>query len=81
MLSEMMRAWRYGEVLSLLMSFRMLWRAGPSMPQAPFCGGARLRKREFFIDNLLVRWTGLAPWEFEFPFPGSLTSTFLGAVD
>ena len=43
--------------------------------------------REFFIDNLLVRihlivemirWTGLAPWEFEFPFPGSLTFTFLG---
>ena len=42
--------------------------------------------REFFIDNLLVRvhliivmirWTGLAPWEFEFPCPGSLTSTFL----
>ena len=37
-------------------------------------------EREFFIDNLLVRihfiivmirWTGLAPWEFEFPFPGS----------
>ena len=47
---------------------------------------AALAKREFFIDNLLVqihfiivmiRWTGLAPWEFEFPFPGSLTSTFL----
>jgi len=43
-------------------------------------------EREFFVDNLLVRvhfiivmirWTGLAPWEFEFPFPGSLTSTFL----
>ena len=42
--------------------------------------------REFFIDNLLVRihfiilmirWTGLAPWEFAFTFPGSLTSTFL----
>ena len=42
--------------------------------------------RESFIDNLLVRihfiivmirWTGLAPWEFESPFPGSLTSTFL----
>ena len=40
-------------------------------------------EREFLIDNLLVpihyiivmiRWTGLA---FEFPFPGSLTSTFL----
>jgi len=36
-------------------------------------------EREFFIDNLLVRihliivmirWTGLAPWEFKFPFPG-----------
>ena len=26
----------------------------------------------------MVRWTDLAPWEFEFPFPGSLTSTFLG---
>ena len=42
--------------------------------------------REFFIDNLLVRthfiiemicWTGLTPWEFEFPFPGSRVSTFL----
>jgi len=45
-----------------------------------------ISKREFFIDNLLVRirfivvmimWTGLAPYEFEFPIPGSLTSTFL----
>ena len=45
-----------------------------------------LPEREFVIDNLLVRihfiitmirWTGLAPREFEFPFPGSLTSTFL----
>ena len=45
-----------------------------------------IQEREFFIDNLLVRihyiivmmkWTGLAPREFEFPFPGSLTSTFL----
>jgi len=44
------------------------------------------RWSQAFIDNLLVRihfiivmirWTGLAPWEFEFPFPGSLTSTFL----
>ena len=40
-------------------------------------------EREFSIDNLLVwahfiivmvRWTGLAPWDLEFPFPGSLTS-------
>ena len=41
-------------------------------------------EREFIIDNPLVRihrcflWTGLAPWEFESPFPGSLISTFLG---
>ena len=27
---------------------------------------------------VMIRWTGLAPWEFEFPFPGSLISTFLG---
>ena len=26
----------------------------------------------------MIRWTGLAPWELEFPFPGSLTSIFLG---
>ena len=25
----------------------------------------------------MIKRTGLAPWEFEFPFPGSLTSTFL----
>jgi len=25
----------------------------------------------------MIRWTGLAPREFEFPFPGSLTFTFL----
>ena len=43
------------------------------------------KEREFFTDNRLVRnhfiivmirWTGLASWELEFPFPGSLTSTF-----
>jgi len=43
-------------------------------------------ERELFIYNLLfrihfiivlIRWTGLAPWDFGFPFPGSLTSTFL----
>jgi hypothetical protein len=47
-------------------------------------------EREFFIDSLMarihlviaiIRWTGLGPWEFEFPFPGSLASTFLGGVD
>ena len=44
------------------------------------------REKELCIYNLLVRnhfiivmirWIGLAPWEFESPFPGSLTSTFL----
>ena len=43
-------------------------------------------ERELFSNNLLARihfiivmisWTGLAPWKVEFPFPGSLTSTFL----
>ena len=43
-------------------------------------------EREFFVGTLQVRihfiivmiwWTGLAPCEFEFSFPGSLTSTFL----
>ena len=51
-------------------------------PRAPPPGRHLLRQgasqRQFFIDNLLVRinfiivmirWTGLAPWEFEFPFP------------
>jgi len=45
-------------------------------------------QKEFFIDNqlarihliiVMTRWTGLALWEFEFPFPGSLTSTLLQA--
>ena len=45
-----------------------------------------VRERGFLIDNLLVRiqrcfgWTGLAPWDFEFPFPGSLISTFLASL-
>ena len=39
-------------------------------------------ERYLFIDNLLlririliemIRWTGLAPWEFEFPFPRTST--------
>ena len=49
----------------------------PAADNVPLCPqqGQILRKREFFIDNLLVqihfiivmiRWTGLAPWEFEF---------------
>ena len=47
-------------------------------------------EREFFVDNLpvrihfiivMIRWTGLAPWESEFPFPGRLASTFLGRLE
>jgi len=58
---------------------------GLDRPVEPFA----TRERERLIDNLLVRihliivmirWTGLAPWEFEFPFPGSLTSTFLDSL-
>ena len=60
------------------------WRGGGGRLRRPPRAGAP--QRQFFIDNLLVRihfiiemirWTGLAPWEFELPFPGSLTSTFL----
>ena len=48
--------------------------------------GGSPRERAFFIHNLLVRlhfiivmmrWTGLTPLDFDFFFPGSLTSTFL----
>ena len=50
----------------------------------------RGREKAFFADNLLVRIlfiivivrrTGLAPWEFQFPFPGILTSTFLATEE
>ena len=66
----------------------MIQLSGTGVPRSceNFPPKVALREREFVIDNLLVRvnfiivmirWTGLAPWEFEFPFPGSLTSTFL----
>ena len=47
-------------------------------------GTQGLQEESSFMDNLLVRihsvlemmtWTGLVPWAFKFPFPGSLTST------
>jgi len=53
---------------------------------AVFPFSAAWPERELFIDKLLVRihfiivmirWTGLAPWEFESTFPSDLTSTFL----
>ena len=46
---------------------------------------SRVRPPREFIGNLLVRvhfiivmirWTGLAPWEFEFPSPGSPTHPY-----
>ena len=55
-------------------------------PQYSCTVAFRCYERAFFFDNLLVRihciidtlrWTGLAPWEFEFLFPASLTSAFL----
>ena len=67
----------------------MVWRIRllpPSTLSVVCCSRPNLTEREFFIVNLLVRihfiiemirWTGLAPWEFEFPFSGSLASTFL----
>ena len=69
------------------MSPELAFRSPPSDvdPKKPR-GVAGEVERDFFIDNLLVRihfiilmirWAGLAPWEFEFPVPGSLTSTFL----
>ena len=42
-------------------------------------GGTVLVRIHFII--VMIRWTGLAPWEFEFPFPGSLAPTFLEFQD
>ena len=47
--------------------------------------GPELREKELLINKLLVRihfsivirWIGFALWASVFPFPGSLTSTFL----
>jgi len=76
-------------VAPFLMSHFGGWRSatcdrpsGPGLWRASATSTLSL-SREFFIDNLLVgihliivmiRWTGLAPWELKFPFPGSLTS-------
>jgi len=58
------------------------------MTPTRFEGRGQTREKEFFIDNLLVRihfiivmiqWTGLASWDFEFPVRDSLTYTFLDA--
>ena len=41
----------------------------------PHLRGLPLVRIHFII--VMIRWTGLAPCEYESPFPGSLTSTFL----
>ena len=55
-------------------------RRGGFVPTGIACQ-MRVKDREFVIDNLLVRihviivmirWTGLAPWESEFSFSGVL---------
>jgi len=77
-----------GECLleGLLATLYMQSVARSTRSTAPSTCRARLAYREFFIGILLVRIhiiiemirrTGLAPWEFEFPLPGSLTFTFL----
>ena len=43
--------------------------------QKPVLVGEELVRIHFII--VMIWWTGLAPWEFESLFPGSLTSTFL----
>ena len=71
--------------MSLISSNPCTQPKGHQGANAPFPGKDR-PERELCIDNLLVRihyiiemvlWTGLAPWEFEIPFPGNLISTFL----
>ena len=67
----------------------LLGKSGPPWPHAT-CRKSSMRhscgEREFLIDNLLIqlhfiiviiKWTDLAPWEFECSFLGNLTSTFL----
>ena len=61
------------------------WRHGHGANVSAFAPSTCPWEGDFFIDNLLVRihyilemiwWTGLAPWEFECPFPGSITFAF-----
>ena len=63
-----------------------LYASSGVLRRLPWASPCTQREREFFTENLLVRiyfiigmirWTGLAPWEFEFHFPGSLTSACL----
>ena len=44
----------------------------PMPLQQPCRETSSLVRIHFII--VMIRWSGLAPWELEFPFPGSLTS-------
>ena len=53
-------------------------RCGNSCPAPPRWSRRALSASRSFPGTLqreMIWWTGLAPWEFEFTFPGSLTST------
>ena len=62
-------------------------RGRPGLVSAGTPSGLRpAGQKQFFVDNFLVRihfvivmirWTGLAQWEFEFSFPGGIIFTFL----
>jgi len=71
------------------LGFRPARRALAGPPHTAGYEWSSLIERVFFIDKLLarihfifamIRWTGLAPWKFEFPIPGSLTSAFLASL-
>ena len=53
-----------------------LYRGASLIRNTPPVGPYSSLVRIHFIF-VMSRWTGLAPWEFESPFPGSLISTFL----
>ena len=45
----------------------------PSLDRDLFVGNLWIRVNFIIVT---IRWTGLAPWKFELPFPGRPTSTF-----
>ena len=85
--------WRVGGRCAFdFRSSKSCWSGSFQTSTRPSCTWVRPppAEREFFIDNLLVRihfgivmirWTGLAPWEIEFPCQGGLTSTVLESFD
>ena len=68
--------------MATLFDMQLLAPRGASGVRADRCA-PQVPTREFYTVNLLVRihemirWTGLAPLEFESPFSGSLVSTSL----